>query len=25
LRQVADGRGRLIDYLVKNFDELVYV
>jgi hypothetical protein len=23
--QVADGRGRLIEYLVKNFDELVYV
>ncbi|MFL5749315.1 MAG: hypothetical protein ACJ765_07150 [Chloroflexota bacterium] len=23
--QVADGRMRLIDYLVKNFDELVYV
>ena len=23
--QVADGRTRLIDYLVKNFDELVYV
>jgi hypothetical protein len=23
--QVADGRGRLIDYLVENFDELVYV
>jgi hypothetical protein len=23
--QVADGRARLIEYLVKNFDELVYV
>ena len=23
--QVADGRSRLIEYLVKNFDELVYV
>ena len=23
--QVADGRGRLIEYLVANFDELVYV
>ena len=23
--QVADGRGRLIEYLVSNFDELVYV
>ena len=23
--QVADGRGRLIDYLVRNFGELVYV
>ena len=23
--QVADGRTRLIDYLVRNFDELVYV
>jgi hypothetical protein len=23
--QVADGRARLIDYLVRNFDELVYV
>jgi hypothetical protein len=23
--QVADGRDRLIDYLVANFDELVYV
>ena len=23
--QVADGRDRLIEYLVKNFDELVYV
>jgi hypothetical protein len=23
--QVADGRGRLIEYLVRNFDEIVYV
>jgi hypothetical protein len=23
--QVADGRERLIEYLVQNFDELVYV